>query len=88
MTHGFETLREHLAHLRPEEISQLEQAYEFSRSAHEGQFRKSGEPYISHPLAVAAILADWHLDAQTLCAALLHDVVEDTPATAGEIEAR
>ena len=88
MTHEFDSLRPELAYLSPDEISQIEQAYEFSRSAHEGQFRKSGEPYISHPLAVAGILAGWHLDAQTLCAALLHDVVEDTPATAGEIEAR
>ncbi|MDO9221756.1 MAG: RelA/SpoT family protein, partial [Thiobacillus sp.] len=88
MTHEFDSLRPALAYLTPDEISTLEVAYEFSRSAHEGQFRKSGEPYISHPLAVAGILAEWHLDAQTLAAALLHDVVEDTPATAGEIEAR
>ncbi|MBV5324300.1 MAG: HD domain-containing protein, partial [Rhodospirillaceae bacterium] len=88
MTHEFESLRPALAYLSADEVGQIEQAYEFSRSAHEGQFRKSGEPYISHPLAVAGILAGWHLDAQTLCAALLHDVVEDTPATAGEIEAR
>ena len=66
MTHEFESLRPALAYLSPDEISQIEQAYEFSRSAHEGQFRKSGEPYISHPLAVAGILAGWHLDAQTL----------------------
>ncbi|MBU4500841.1 MAG: HD domain-containing protein, partial [Gammaproteobacteria bacterium] len=88
MTHEFDSLRPKLAYLTPDEISTLEVAYEFSRSAHEGQFRKSGEPYISHPLAVAGILAEWHLDAQTLAAALLHDVVEDTPATAGEIEVR
>ena len=53
-------------------------AYRFSAAAHEGQFRKGGAPYITHPLAVAEILASWHLDAQTLIAALLHDVVEDT----------
>ncbi len=88
LTHEFDSLRPALAYLTPDEISTLEEAYEFSRSAHEGQFRKSGEPYISHPLAVAGILAEWHLDAQTLTAALLHDVVEDTPATAVEIEAR
>jgi GTP pyrophosphokinase len=88
LTHEFGSLRPALAYLSPDEISTLEVAYEFSRSAHEGQFRKSGEPYISHPLAVAGILAEWHLDAQTLTAALLHDVVEDTPATAGEIETR
>ena len=51
-----------------------------------GQFRKSGEPYITHPLAVASILSEWHLDAQGLAAALLHDVMEDTSVTRGEIE--
>ena len=88
MTHAFDSLRPVLSYLSADEINVVEEAYEFSRSAHEGQFRKSGEPYISHPLAVAGILAGWHLDAQTLSAALLHDVVEDTPATAGEIEVR
>jgi guanosine-3',5'-bis(diphosphate) 3'-pyrophosphohydrolase len=88
MTHAFDSLRPALSYLSPEEVGVIEEAYEFSRRAHEGQFRKSGEPYISHPLAVAGILAGWHLDAQTLTAALLHDVVEDTPATASEIEAR
>ena len=88
MTHAFDSLRPDLSYLSADEINVVEEAYEFSRSAHEGQFRKSGEPYISHPLAVAGILAGWHLDAQTLSAALLHDVVEDTPATAGEIEVR
>jgi GTP pyrophosphokinase len=86
--HEFEALLPALTYLSEEETGLVRQAYEFSRKAHEGQFRKSGEPYISHPLAVAGILAGWHLDAQTLCAALLHDVVEDTPATAAEIEER
>src|SRR4030065_2077628 len=67
-------------YLKPEDISQLRNAYLFSQSAHSGQFRKSGEPYISHPLAVAGILAGWHLDGPTLCAALLHDGGEHTPA--------
>jgi GTP diphosphokinase / guanosine-3',5'-bis(diphosphate) 3'-diphosphatase len=87
-SHEFETLLPALSYLSQDEIGLVRQAFEFSRLAHEGQFRKSGEPYITHPLAVAGILAGWHLDAQTLCAALLHDVVEDTPATAGEIEER
>jgi len=87
-SHEFETLLPALSYLSQDEITLVRQAFEFSRLAHEGQFRKSGEPYITHPLAVAGILAGWHLDAQTLCAALLHDVVEDTPATAGEIEER
>jgi GTP pyrophosphokinase len=77
--------KEWSAYLRPEDISQLESAYHFSEAAHEGQFRQSGEPYISHPLAVANILAQWHLDPQALTAALLHDVMEDTSVTKTEI---
>lgn len=72
-------------YLRPEDISQLRAAYQFSEAAHQGQFRKSGEPYINHPLAVASILAQWHMDTQALTAALLHDVVEDTDVTKNQI---
>src|SRR4030081_3884643 len=72
-------------YLKPEDIVQLESAYQFSESAHEGQFRQSGDPYISHPIAVAQILAQWHLDGQALTAALLHDVMEDTAVTKTEI---
>jgi len=68
-------------YLKPEDLAQLESAYEFSELAHEGQFRVSGEPYISHPLAVANILGKLHLDSQALTAALLHDVMEDTKVT-------
>jgi GTP diphosphokinase / guanosine-3',5'-bis(diphosphate) 3'-diphosphatase len=75
-------------YLKPEDITQLENAYQFSESAHEGQFRKSGDPYISHPIAVAQILAHWHLDGQALTAALLHDVMEDTAVTKTEIRDR
>jgi GTP pyrophosphokinase len=77
--------KEWAGYLKPEDISQLQSAYHFSEQAHEGQFRKSGEPYISHPLAVASILAEWHLDSQALTAALLHDVMEDTSVTKTEI---
>ena len=77
--------KEWAGYLRPEDITQLESAYHFSKAAHEGQFRKSGEPYISHPLAVADILAQWHMDPQALTAALLHDVTEDTAITNNEI---
>src|SRR5881394_3954846 len=73
------------AYLKPKDVSRLEEAYRFSEAAHSGQTRQSGEPYISHPLAVAEILADWHLDGQTLMAALLHDVTEDTSITKDEI---
>ena len=72
-------------YLKPEDIEQVWAAYRFSAAAHEGQVRKSGEPYISHPVAVAGILAELHLDTPTLVAALLHDVVEDTDTTKQQI---
>jgi len=78
-------LAEHISYLKPDDVALVEKAYQFSKSAHEGQFRKSGDPYISHPVAVAKLLAKWHLDAQALMAALLHDVVEDTPATKQQV---
>ena len=78
-------LAEHISYLKPDDIALVEKAYQFSKSAHAGQFRKSGDPYISHPIAVAKLLAKWHLDAQALMAALLHDVVEDTPATKQQV---
>ena len=80
--------REWSGYLKPEDITQLESAYHFSKTAHEGQYRKSGEPYISHPLAVADILAQWHMDPQALTAALLHDVTEDTAVTKSDISKR
>src|SRR5687767_1460924 len=72
-------------YLKPTDVARLAEAYRFSEAAHAGQTRQSGDPYISHPLAVAEILADWHLDGQTLMAALLHDVTEDTSVTKDEI---
>jgi GTP diphosphokinase / guanosine-3',5'-bis(diphosphate) 3'-diphosphatase len=77
----------HLGHyLPPPDVALVERAFEFSESAHRGQFRKSGEPYITHPLAVASILSEWQLDAEGLAAALLHDVMEDTSVTRTELE--
>jgi RelA/SpoT family (p)ppGpp synthetase len=73
------------AYLKAKDVARLAEAYRFSEAAHAGQTRSSGDPYISHPLAVAKILADWHLDGQTLMAALLHDVTEDTSVTKDEI---
>ncbi len=73
-------------YLPPPDIALVERAFEFSDTAHRGQFRKSGEPYITHPLAVASILSQWRLDAQGLAAALLHDVMEDTSVTKLELE--
>ena len=72
-------------YLKPEDIAQVWEAYRFSSAAHEGQKRISGDPYISHPVAVAGILAELHLDTPTLIAALLHDVVEDTGITKQKI---
>ncbi len=76
------------AYLKPADLSRLEEAYHFSDAAHQGQYRKSGEPYISHPVAVAEILSHWQLDAQTLVAALLHDVLEDTSVSKEDISER
>ena len=80
--------KEWSGYLKPDDVARLETAYHFSDAAHQGQFRASGEPYISHPLAVANILAQLHLDAQALTAALLHDVMEDTAVTKDEIAAQ
>lgn len=65
----------------------LTRALEMARLAHEGQFRKSGEPYIIHPVAVAVTIAELGMDEDSICAALLHDVIEDTPVTADDVEA-
>ena len=72
-------------YLPDDQVAQVLRAYEFGAAAHEGQTRKSGEPYITHPVAVAQELAEMHLDSEAICAAILHDVVEDTSATLGEI---
>ena len=68
-----------------EDVALIRRAYQHAEEAHRGQLRKSGEPYITHPLAVTAILADLQLDTTTLTAALLHDVVEDTRVTDEEL---
>ncbi|MEM1262428.1 MAG: bifunctional (p)ppGpp synthetase/guanosine-3',5'-bis(diphosphate) 3'-pyrophosphohydrolase [Pseudomonadota bacterium] len=73
------------AYLPPEEVELVVRAYEFGAAAHEGQRRRSGEPYISHPVAVADILADLHIDGEGIAAAILHDVIEDTPAVKDEL---
>ena len=66
-------------------IPLIRKAYEFSDKAHAGQKRESGEPYITHCLEVAFILAEQHLDSTTIAAGLIHDVVEDTPVTIEDI---
>lgn len=66
------------SYLSPEQTDQVRRAYYFAEQAHHGQLRRSGEDYVTHPLAVASILADMHMDHQSLMAAMLHDVIEDT----------
>ncbi|MFB6421822.1 MAG: bifunctional GTP diphosphokinase/guanosine-3',5'-bis pyrophosphate 3'-pyrophosphohydrolase [Candidatus Malihini olakiniferum] len=83
----FESLNLLIQHYLPEDqIRCLQQAYNVARDAHEGQARSSGEPYITHPVAVAYILAEMRLDYETLIAALLHDTIEDTLTTYQDIE--
>ena len=88
-TLDFERLKAKIStYLRPEDVGRVEAAYHFSAAAHTGQYRISGEPYITHPVAVTELVAEWNLDAQALTAALLHDVMEDTSVTKAEITER
>ncbi|MEK7206616.1 MAG: HD domain-containing protein, partial [Pseudomonadota bacterium] len=66
-------------YLEPRDVADVYRAYLFGAEAHDGQQRISGEPYIYHPIEVARILAGMHLDAKSIAAAILHDVIEDTP---------
>jgi RelA/SpoT family (p)ppGpp synthetase len=75
-------------YLPPEQVERIREAAEFGASAHKGQTRLSGEPYIAHPVAAAAILADLHLDTDTIIAAILHDVIEDTPTPKDQLAQR
>jgi guanosine-3',5'-bis(diphosphate) 3'-pyrophosphohydrolase len=75
-------------YLPPEDVERVQEAYDFAFQAHDGQRRRSGEPYITHPVAVADLLADLRLDAETMIAAILHDVMEDTPIAKEEITSR
>ena len=74
------------SYLPSEQVTRVLEAYEFGAAAHKGQTRKSGEPYITHPVAVAQELAEMHLDSEAICAAILHDVVEDTEASLEAIQ--
>ena len=84
---GFDRLLEtiKISGFSEEDIDRITVAYHFAENAHRGQKRRSGEPYIIHPVAVAQILAEMGMDTDSVCAALLHDVVEDTPVTDKEI---
>jgi len=84
----FEDFAARLAYLKPEDLNRVADAYAFSIEAHRGQTRRSGEPYVTHPIAVAGAVAEWRLDAQAVCAALLHDVLEDTGTSKADLAAR
>jgi GTP pyrophosphokinase len=83
LKHFIESLE---AYMPAEQIEQVMRAYEFGATAHRGQIRMSGDPFISHPLAVAQILADMHMDSQAIAAAILHDVIEDTETPITELD--
>jgi len=74
------------SYLKPQDIEQVWEGYRYAFAAHDGVVRKTGEPYITHPVSVACILADLHMDVPTILAALLHDVVEDTDITTLDIK--
>jgi len=82
-----ELIKQASSYLPDEKVALVKAAYEFAARAHQGQVRKTGEPYLEHPLTTAMILAEYHLDAETLAAALLHDVPEDCGVSLDEIEA-
>ncbi len=82
----YQKLKEQVsAYLPADQIAKIDKAYDIARNAHEGQMRAGGEPYITHPVAVACTLAEYHLDYEAIMAGLLHDVVEDTPITKTQI---
>jgi GTP diphosphokinase / guanosine-3',5'-bis(diphosphate) 3'-diphosphatase len=83
-----ELLSKVATYLPQEQVERIRAATEFGAAAHQGQTRVSGEPYITHPVAAAEILADLHLDADTIVGAILHDVIEDTPIAKADIAAR
>jgi GTP pyrophosphokinase len=85
---SFAALLGKLDYLGPTDIESIRQAYRFADEAHLGQLRKNGDPYITHPIAVAAQCAEWKLDAQALMAALMHDAIEDCGVTKEELVER
>jgi guanosine-3',5'-bis(diphosphate) 3'-pyrophosphohydrolase len=85
MTDSDLLIEELSTYLKPKDVEHVRVAIEFSREAHQGQMRQSGDPYVSHPIAVARILTPLHIDAQAIIAALLHDVVEDTEVTSEQV---
>ena len=86
--HPESKLSQAITYLKKSEIQDVYKAYNYASECHVDQKRRSGEPYITHPVSVACIAANLHLDAPSIIAALLHDVVEDTPATLQEVESQ
>src|SRR5258706_13645904 len=82
---SFAALTSKLDYLDAADIKRVREAYRFADEAHLGQFRASGEPYITHPIAVAGLCAEWKLDAQAIMAALMHDAMEDCGVTKAEL---
>ena len=82
---SFDALSDKLGYLSKAEVRQVRDAYKFADQAHLGQFRASGQPYITHPIAVAGLVADWKLDVQAVMAALMHDAMEDCGITQPEL---
>ncbi|MFN9744945.1 MAG: RelA/SpoT family protein [Betaproteobacteria bacterium] len=82
---SFAALQAKLGYLGKAELKQVREAYKFADEAHLGQFRATGQPYITHPIAVAGLCADWKLDAQAIMAALMHDTIEDQGVTKAEL---
>ena len=82
---SYAALTDKLGYLSAADIKRVREAYRFADEAHLGQFRASGEPYITHPIAVAGMVADWRLDAQAVMAALMHDAMEDCGITKPEL---
>ena len=82
---SFQALADKLGYLSKADVRQVREAYRFADAAHLGQFRADGKPYITHPVAVAGLVADWKLDAQAVMAALMHDTIEDQGVAKTEI---
>ncbi|MDP6436306.1 MAG: bifunctional (p)ppGpp synthetase/guanosine-3',5'-bis(diphosphate) 3'-pyrophosphohydrolase [Gammaproteobacteria bacterium] len=82
---GLRRLNAKLDYLTDEQRAKVERAFKFGAQAHSGQTRASGQPYISHPVAVAAIIAELRLDVESICAAILHDIIEDTAISVEQI---
>ncbi|MDH5340399.1 MAG: HD domain-containing protein, partial [Rubrivivax sp.] len=82
---SFDALTARLGYLSKAELKLVREAFKFADEAHLGQFRASGQPYITHPIAVASLCADWRLDVQAIMAALMHDTIEDQGVTKAEL---